>query len=142
MKKIIFLLLLAPVYCTAQQYTQYGDFKYCGDTLIFRGTKIQPGDSVRLGFGSGANKNFIFVFQQTSNMKKRLMGIENPLPQMASMYLILKRIDKVKVRGFNIVEPIFGRNIPKERLEWSLQFTNAVDSKEIILPSQLHGTFS
>lgn len=139
MNRILIVLFLCPLFSWAQEYKTFGDFQYCKDTIIFKGVKIRPGDSVRLGFGSGANKDFVFIFQQTSNMKKRVRSLDHPLPQMANVYMILKRVDigRVKSGGvfYDFVAPIFGYKKEEEKIEWMAQLTNATEAKELIINS-------
>lgn len=139
MDKLLILLCLCPIYSSAQEYKTFADFQYCKDTIVFKGIKLKPGDSVRLGFGSGVSKEFVFIFQQTSDMKKRVRGIEHPLPQMANVYMILKRVDEVhrKQRGiaYDFVAPIFGYKKGDEKIEWMAQLTNATEAKELSLPA-------
>lgn len=137
MNRLLIAFCLCPLFCSAQEYKTFGDFQYCKDTIIFKGIKIRPGDSVRLGFGSGANKDFIFIFQQTSNMKKWVRGLDHPLPQMASVYMIMKRVDDVHRKqggvSYDFVAPIFGYKREEEKVEWMAQLTNATESKELII---------
>lgn len=137
MKRLLIIFCLSPLFSLGQEYKTFGDFQYCKDTIVFKGAKLKPGDSVRIGFGSGANKEFVFIFQQTSDMKKRVRGIEHPLPQMANVYMILKRVDEVhrKQGGVNLdfVAPVFGYKKEDEKIEWMAQLTNATESKELFI---------
>lgn len=130
-----FALTLFSIGVHAQDYKTYGDFQYCKDTVIYQGVKLRPGDSIHLGFGSGASKDFLFVWQQMVDMKKRAPGIDHPFVQMAGVYMILKRIEVVNKRqagiDLNYVVPIFGYKREPEKVEWFVQFTNAINSKEI-----------
>jgi hypothetical protein len=135
--KNILVLLLFPISVFSQDYKTFGDFQYCKDTIVFKGIKLRPGDTVRLGFGSGVNKDFLFIFQQTSNMKKRVRGLDHPLPQMANVFMILKRVDEGhgKEGGvpYDFVAPIFGYKKEDEKIEWMAQLTNATESKELLI---------
>ena len=133
-----FLLLLSLTFFSAiHAQQQFGDFKHSNDTLFIQDKMFLPGDTLHLGFGSGANKQFLFIAQQTSNMKKYVTN-QPALPyQFANSYLIYKRIEVVNKKQagikMNFVEPIFGTSLQDERLEWMISFTNAIKTGEILL---------
>lgn len=136
MKKTVILLLLTVILSNAysQERATYGDFSYSGDTLFFNNKIFTPGDTVHLGTGSGINKQFLFVSEQTSNMKKH-KGMQVPI-QWANTFLIYKRIDIVDKKSYglkiNFVEPIFGQSLGEEKTEWMISLTNALKSGEIL----------
>lgn len=133
--KFLLIFFLLPLGLKAQEYKTFGDFKYLDDTLIFNGRKIVPGDTINVGFGSGEDKKFLFIMQQTSNMKKYINSFPYLLTQYANTKLIFKRIDIVdkKQSGVHVfaVEPIFGFTKEDEKIEWTVQLTNASKSNEI-----------
>ena len=60
MKKILLIILLFPALSFAQQ--KY-DYKEVGETYFINGKKLSPGDTIRLGVGSGADKNFVYIWK-------------------------------------------------------------------------------
>lgn len=135
--KISLLLVLSIITVTCFGQKSYADFKYSGDTLYLGEKIFVPGDTIHLGFGSGANKQFLYISQQTSDMYKYSTRNAYLPYEFANSYLIFKRIDVVNKKKagvqMNFVEPIFGTTLDNERLEWMISFTNAVKSGEIVL---------
>ena len=132
---LLFVLALITINCYSQK--SFADFKYSGDTLYLGERKFIPGDTIHLGFGSGANKEFRYITQQTSDMSK-YSPRNTFLPyEFVNSYLIFKRIDAVNKKSegvqLNFVEPIFGTTPDNEHLEWMINFTYAIKSREIRL---------
>jgi hypothetical protein len=135
MKILALLLSIITIHCYSQK--SFADFHYSGDTLFIQGKTLIPGDTIHLGFGSGTNKQFLFISQQTSDMRKYSTRNEFLPYQFANSYLIFKRIDIVDKKQSGVplhfVAPIFGTTLSNERLEWMISFANAINSKEVIL---------
>lgn len=54
MKKLLFILLLSPLFSVAQ-------YRESGDTIFVNNKILLPGDTLHLGMGSDPYKNFVFV---------------------------------------------------------------------------------
>lgn len=109
--------LLCSLFVNAQEFK--------GDTLIYENYRLLPGDTIHLGFGSGVNKNFLFVvFHQSS-----ILAGSYPDARFSNSFIIYRGQKVKKVFGKQYNDPVFGINDTKIRV--ILQMKNAVQSNEI-----------
>lgn len=120
MSKIAFLSVLVGI-----SYLSYGQEKPLvkGDTLQYGGVKFYKGAILKLGYGTGANKDFAFI-----NQGAGMAMTSNLLPATYSKREVeVKRFFKSQGKMYAIAKPTgdpFGMTIDVE---------GAIDNKEIIV---------
>lgn len=130
-KLIIFLMILNSSFKTfGQDFKQLGNIKYSQNSIIVENYKLQIGDTVYLGFGSGANKQFIFCWLRPNALT---YDVNNPLqglpPTFANLPVVVKEIKIKKTLGKEYVDVIYMPTTTK--LKISIDIYNALLSKEI-----------
>lgn len=125
---VVAFLFTSDVY--AQEYKQSGNIKYNSNSVIIENYKLQKGDTVYLGFGSGADKQFIFVFMKpnvlTYNPGK---GFEGVPAMFANSALVIKSIGVKKVMGNDAV--LIDYTINGKKVNIGIDLYNAYKSGEV-----------
>lgn len=126
MRKLLFLLLLSPVFCLGQQPEKYWDFEFLNDTVFYNGKKIVPGDTLFLGWGSGPTKDFLFIVQ----VPKKEIVVRYLDRSASNAFMVFNGVRVQKAMKQKIVTPIFYvRN--DERNQVYIDFKNASLSGEV-----------
>lgn len=116
-------ILLQIIFLLCSLFAKSQEFK--GDTLIYDNYRLLPGDTIQLGFGSGVNKNFLFVvFHQSTVLAGSYLDA-----RYSNGFVIYKGAKVKKFMGKQYDDPVFGINGTKYRV--IIQFKNAVESNEI-----------
>lgn len=126
---VVFALLLAKN-TLAQDYKEAANIKYNSESVIVENFKLQKGDTIYLGFGSGGDKQFVFVFMKpnvlTYNPGKGLEGV----PAMyANARLKIESIAVKKVMGNDAVDIKYSINGKKVNI--GIDLYNAFKAGEI-----------
>ena len=123
MKKLLFILLLSPLFSLAQ-------YRESGDTIFINNKILVPGDTVHLGMGSDPYKNFVFV----SHMPNKKVN-SYTLPSSFSFgFLVYKGTQIEKIGKTKIPYKAFWLgNIDNMLSHYGISLPQAIAAKEIIL---------
>jgi Short C-terminal domain len=139
MKKYILpaIIFIIPFIATAQsnQTFNYYNFKTDKDTIFYNEYKIKPGDTLYLGFGTGFNKDFLYIIQKPTIWNAQSYGGNIVLTYLSSMfsnaYLVFGVMEHKKFFGKKYDYPVFYVN-GKEKNKYFADIYNGIKSKEII----------
>ena len=123
MKKLLFILLLSPLFSLAQ-------YRESGDTIFINNKILIPGDTVHLGMGSDPYKNFLFVLHMPNKKVSNYV-----LPSGFSLgFLVYKGTQIEKVYNTKIPYKCFWvSNIDNMMSHYVIQLQQAIAAKEVIL---------
>lgn len=131
MKHITLLLcILFTLSAGAQTYNEYYGWHYLNDTLLVQNKKIAPGDTVHLGWGSGNNKQFLFMYFMPTIMNASSSGPEYLPRAYSNQFMILKEIKELKLFGKKYASPVFWI-YGKKTLKASGDVINAIAAGEL-----------
>ena len=132
MKKLLFILLLSPLFSLAQ-------YRESGDTIFVNNKILVPGDTLHLGMGSDPYKNFVFVYAKPTVLNAKVVDGQVILNYLNSTeafnYFIYGGMDfkgkkQIKYGGL----PYFylaGNNKPRNT--YFIKVLPALTTKEILL---------
>jgi hypothetical protein len=120
---LIFLLLPLITKSQVALPNQYHD----ADTLIYNGKRIKPGDTLQLGFGSDANKDFVFI----SFYGGLMTATPAKMPAVYANHQIL--FDHMIHKGSDYYPVFYLDGKKKNSYRYLVDFGNAVLAKEILI---------
>lgn len=125
MKKLLFILLLSPLFGIAQ-------YRESGDTIFVNNKVLVPGDTVHLGMGSDPYKNFVFVNRLPSKKMPNTNGLSSGY---SLTFLVYKGLQDAKIIGRKIlmVQTFWINNIDNFMSHYYIKIPQAIAAKEIIL---------
>jgi hypothetical protein len=125
MKYLIIAFLMIAAHAEAQVSLQ--DQYHNADTLLYNGIQIKPGDTLNLGFGSGSDKQFVFISFYGGVMS----AMQANMPAIYANHKILYDHMLHKGNGYYPVFYLDGKR--KNNYRYLVDFGNAVAAKEILL---------
>lgn len=131
-KALLFSLMIIFISSVSAQekYKKLGNYYYNKKAIIFDSIKLQVNDTLFLGFGSGANKNFVFITYRPNVLTYDVSKGPEPIsPRFANGFLVLKEIKTGKAFGREYFDAIFYANGFKLKISVDLQ--NAYQSGEV-----------
>jgi hypothetical protein len=125
MKYLIIAFLMIAAHAEAQVSLQ--DQYHNADTLLYNGIQIKPGYTLNLGFGSGSDKQFVFISFYGGVMS----AMQANMPAIYANHKILYDHMLHKGNGYYPVFYLDGKR--KNNYRYLVDFGNAVAAKEILL---------
>ena len=124
MKKLLFILLLSPLFGLAQ-------YRESGDTIFVNNKMILPGDTLHLGMGSDPYKNFVFINKIPS---KKSPNADAMTSGGSLTFLVYKGNQEIKFYGKKFTFKTFWvKNIDNFMSHYTVMFPQAIAAKEILL---------
>lgn len=131
MKYFLFLLISLLFLTSGQaQYKKQGNVLFNKTSIVIDSFKIEMGDTLYFGFGSGANKQFIFIhFRPTVLNYDANTGLQSLPAAYANGFAVLKQITIKKVLGKVYPDVVFQLNGSKVKA--LIDIPNAFQTGEI-----------
>ena len=128
---LIFLFLAMPFLLLSQDYKEHAGVSYLKDTVVYKGYKITPGDTLLLGKGSDENGEFKFV--QLIDMSKFGEGSKVLPAKYFNSFLIFKGIEERTAFGHTFPDYsfYFNNNYTKQAF---VRLGDAFKNNELQLP--------
>lgn len=132
-KKLTYLtivLLLITKLSFSQEFKDGGNIKYSSDAVIIENYKIQKGDTIYTGFGSGVNKQFVFIYYRPNALTYNpAVGLEGVPAMFANSHFVIQSITVKKVLGKDAVDIRY--TVGGKKVAVSIDLYNAFKSGEI-----------
>lgn len=119
MKLIFLILLLFPLISFSQAKATFER-----DTIFYAGKTFTAGDTIQLAYGSGSNKQFIFV-----KMGSGVAGWDELSSSYSKAAVVIKKVQQQKGKVFARGKLIHSPGLINNTIEIDIE--GAIDNKEI-----------